>query len=529
MMGGKTVAPAGAVLLGEATSHISAQAFCWGGASFLLLALLHFLGFAQQLKGTEGTEGESVVKSGRGSEGKPSTKQEQQKQKGDKAVKAKKPQAQCSRKFQKKETPKLPKKEETIIVDAHEELKPRAVDPITNETKPYEPVWTAPGGAPSQEPLVPVEDTRSAPDKSPAPLPRQELRSSDSSYEPSPGGSSTWADMDSDQEEMDFDEPLLFEEESPCSTSTASVKEPETGGVEAMAGPAILRAPSAPLSEQILGLAGDVSAEMRSQCRTRGEALVAINSAVQGLWSQAAVHVYGSMYGPPETQVALPNSDLDLVLCGLLQSRQCSDAVVLKRLKGALGLPEAHIVGTQGRSVLRIQQGKVHVDVTVDCSRHTGMLSSEFVRKACHRYSALRPLVLVLKRLLHHHGLGDTYNGGVTGYAVVLMAVRYLLDCESDSAGTGDVGDLLQGVLHFYGFVFASKRMGIRCNPGESYVICEDDASCPWACQPLYIEDPVQRRNNAGAGAWRFPGVQQVFAQASNRLAETGDLASLWA
>lgn len=323
----------------------------------------------------------------------------------------------------------------------------------------------------------------------------------------------SWADSADSDSEMDFTEPCFLDESPAQRTNPAtSYGHPDFTH----------------LHDAIISHATSISVHMGAQDPLRAQAIEAVRTVVNEFWPHASVCVYGSMYGPAQTRLALPTSDVDLVICGLIpRSPECSDTMILEKLKERLS--DAEVVLLQGRSVLRLMQGSLSVDVTVDEPNHGGLATSEFARLACEEMPLLRPLVLVVKHLLHLHGLGTPSMGGLSGYGVVILISRFLMDQHIEDPDTVDLGLLLCDLLTFYGEKFSPHRMGIRVRPGESYVLCSDVSSCPWAFQPVFIEDPEQRGNNVGATAWCFHGVQQLFAAARVVLqnADSG-LDTLW-
>lgn len=67
---------------------------------------------------------------------------------------------------------------------------------------------------------------------------------------------------------------------------------------------------------------------------------------------------------------------------------------------------------------------------------HTGMASVELLLSLQRRFAELRPLALVLKQLLSHQNLNNTYAGGVSSYCLVLMIVAFLLHFERSRDST---------------------------------------------------------------------------------------------
>jgi len=379
----------------------------------------------------------------------------------------------------------------------------------------------------------------------------------------------SWADMGSDSE-MDFDEPLIFDddlddwESKPSKDyqpvllqlrddlmSRARVKaraetlrclqqalltgarDTARGVAQCKAGlPGMPEQELSPLHHEILHHVQAIDSIMAAQAALRRQLVVQVHSVVVQLWPCAFVREFGSMYGPPQSCTALPSSDLDLVVCGLPpRSPQCSDATLLMKLRARLqgsGSPlvSSNIVDTPVASVLRLvlADAPCSLDITLDSTRHGGLRKSEFIRSSCERSPGLRPLLLVVKHLLHHWNLVEPFHGGLGGYAISLLTLR----CLGDFPEQTDLGVLLRHMLRFLGGSFDAQTMGIRVRAGESYLLCGEGDTRPWGCQPIFIEDPLERGNNVGMSAWRFPEIQQVFMQ-SAQILESCSLDSLWA
>jgi len=128
--------------------------------------------------------------------------------------------------------------------------------------------------------------------------------------------------------------------------------------------------------------------------------------------------------------------------------------------------------------------------------------------------SSLRPLVLVLKSLLASRGLSDGYTGGLTGYAIVLMAAAVLQHHEASLGRERSlgVGAALACFLETYSrdprHAHAPHRhavhavtldAGARLQPT---VVCRSDPLLGGA--PLLVQDPLDVENNVGASAFNF-------------------------
>lgn len=67
--------------------------------------------------------------------------------------------------------------------------------------------------------------------------------------------------------------------------------------------------------------------------------------------------------------------------------------------------------------------GFVRVDISFF---HTPSESTEYVKWHLKELRPLRPLVLVLKRLLRVHDLNDAYTGGLASHSIIMYLIFYL-------------------------------------------------------------------------------------------------------
>ena len=69
----------------------------------------------------------------------------------------------------------------------------------------------------------------------------------------------------------------------------------------------------------------------------------------------------------------------------------------------------------------------LHLDISIHSERHRGLLAAQHVRWLHALLPPLAPLVVMLKALLHRHGLKSTFTGGLSSYALVIMVARFLM------------------------------------------------------------------------------------------------------
>lgn len=71
---------------------------------------------------------------------------------------------------------------------------------------------------------------------------------------------------------------------------------------------------------------------------------------------------------------------------------------------------------------------ELHLDISLHTSQHGGLQAAQHVRMLHSLLPALQPLVLIIKGVLHTHGLKTAFTGGLSSYALVVLISRFLLD-----------------------------------------------------------------------------------------------------
>jgi hypothetical protein len=106
--------------------------------------------------------------------------------------------------------------------------------------------------------------------------------------------------------------------------------------------------------------------------------------------------------------------------------------------------------------------GTIRLDITVDCEGHSGLATAKYVRETLLvECPLLRPVALIIKQLLHEKGMDDPYRGGLSSHALtVLISFRI---AKSQPA---NLGDALLDVLHFFAVEFNASTHGISLRNG---------------------------------------------------------------
>jgi len=340
-----------------------------------------------------------------------------------------------------------------------------------------------------------------------------------------------------------------------------------------------------------------------------------VQQILSSMYGSVTVHIYGSF----ATGVWLPGaSDLDLLVSfhsktaprvddsiplassgnpqygqSLFQPRSSSPPVEIERSQLRVYLYAVQsVLATQPwcksiklinsatmpliKMVASIRPGfELPVDISFNTNDHYGLEARDYVIQLTEGLPILRGLVLLLKRILHHHKVQDVYTGGLGSYSLTLLVVYFLSRCgivcdksklkslaadlppvyaydesmspEVESClqmseivvqkATGACREYLQVVanedeydmaLFLKGFLkmFSSSncggldlsQVGIRLDSqGQLFHQSSLDIH---ERGPLCIKDPITRNPNLGHGSFNMALVQQKLAETHELLIE---------
>ena len=358
------------------------------------------------------------------------------------------------------------------------------------------------------------------------------------------------------------------------------------------------------LHEQIVAFArraGSDAADALRREATRGR----VESCVRRVFPSARLACFGS----GASGLALRGADIDLVVLGV--GPECSTAgggfnksdraelvSILRKIERALRR-ERVVARAQGIYTAKVPIVKAHttgddasgfaLDLTVGATN--GLKAVDWIKARVAEFPELRPLVLVLKKLLKTHGLDDASTGGCGGYLLVSLAVAHLRmrgepraslrDAATNGAfapttdgdairaegarrnrtargtrheaavvGTDttdttavtttrvlppppklDLGVVVTSFLRrFGGDGFDYARSAVAANRASGVTRAADLVVTPgpYGKRPFILcEDPQEIGRNITASAYRFKEVRALFRAANEAIAAGGDLTFL--
>jgi len=231
-----------------------------------------------------------------------------------------------------------------------------------------------------------------------------------------------------------------------------------------------------------------------------------LKNLVHSIWVYAKLEIYGSH----ATNLALPSSDLDIVinipsgpfegdplyfLGGLIEKEEWVD-------KNSI-----HCIETTSVPVIKLKTGQnLSLDITFYNSNHSGKKSRELISAYIQKYPQLKPMALFLKELLAQNSLNNPFKGGLGSYCLVIMIISFL---QNYGLVTENLGELVLHFLEFYGILFHYDKMLISID-GYSNI---DE----YAPVPLLISDPLTH-GNIGLSTFEMYKVKELFANTYNQL-----------
>lgn len=273
--------------------------------------------------------------------------------------------------------------------------------------------------------------------------------------------------------------------------------------------------------------------------------------------SNVEAHIYGSV----ATELALPESDMDIMITGVnsfgnKEAHLANISLLFEGIQGSFSekilVKSCPILHTQvpiiklkfnlseyydecvkaGRNVLpyvnfesidsinpnlRVLSVDISISDSFDESAHLGLLQSNFVRDKLNLYPVLRPVCLMLKKLLVKYNFNDPYTGGLGSFSLFIMLYaalcfeqmnsHELFQCESTYKAR-----LLAWFLSMYGESFDIERKVIFFLEDGMPMLFDKLGKSPSGNNKiLCVYDPTNSKNNTTQKAFRIEEIQQLF------------------
>lgn len=143
---------------------------------------------------------------------------------------------------------------------------------------------------------------------------------------------------------------------------------------------------------------------------------------------------------------------------------------------------------------------------------YNGLQCIDYVQSLCTQQHHLRPIVIVLKKLLNTHRLNIPYEGGINSYSLTLLVSAFIgMGTEVEN-----VGMRFMEILRYYGTTFDESEAAVMSN----CLVAVKNLT-----KKLFVSDPFRPGLNLAASANKFHEVKEFFKLLYNSLK---DIAENW-
>lgn len=251
----------------------------------------------------------------------------------------------------------------------------------------------------------------------------------------------------------------------------------------------------------------------KEEFERRADLVKEIREVVVSLWSEASLKTFGSH----ETQMFLPNSDIDMVVFGV-PAGTAPLFELAQRLEELDMVSYLEVIDKARIPIVKFvhKASNIHVDISFNIGG--GLATADLVKHYMRVYPAFRPITLVLKYFLAQRGLNETFAGGIGSFLLQLMVVSFLqhyrrnLGAEHDDPKHNNLGRLLVEFFTLYGRDLNYNDVGISVRDGGSYFRKEDrqwyDDNRPFL---ISVENPNEPSLDIGKNSYEIRTVKRSF------------------
>lgn len=169
--------------------------------------------------------------------------------------------------------------------------------------------------------------------------------------------------------------------------------------------------------------------------------------------------------------------------------------------------------------ILRILSVDISISDSFDESSHLGLLQSNFVREKLQEYPVLKPVWLMLKKLLVINKLNNPYIGGLGSFSLFLMlyavfVLEVLHRYEDFQYDNIYPARLFIWFLWYFSEYFNYKSLAIKFDENLFPTI---SPKLYWGVKniqdlsTLWVYDPLDERNNTSSKVFKIENIIELF------------------
>ena len=231
------------------------------------------------------------------------------------------------------------------------------------------------------------------------------------------------------------------------------------------------------------------------------------------------------LFGSQATGLTLEESDIDIVIHAPSRHKRSKEAATKDEMQLQLRLLARELRRSEGRAgnTVWIDTMALHGRIPVikcctkfgkkcDVSFGTNAFEvNEATKQKLTEYPALRPILLVLKKILRAHGLIDASQGGLCSYALFHLALSFVCSRNGSAADAEEgLGRLLVRLLNFYATQCDASflpPLAIRARNAHQYTHARTHTSLTHACTRTHARTHARTTTNESllGGSKRAP------------------------
>ena len=160
-----------------------------------------------------------------------------------------------------------------------------------------------------------------------------------------------------------------------------------------------------------------------------------------------------------------------------------------------------------------VQENNVETKIDLTFNLKNTLTTINFYNSIFKRYPQIKPLTLLIKYLVKKNNLASVFDGGFSSHSIFIMVasnIRVLLKNKSSL----NLGDLLNGFLHFFGKVFNYTNTSIDLmNKNNPYIINQELSKVP-----IFI-DPISKVN-VSKSSFLHEQLKKLFSDTYDKLVQ---------
>ena len=231
------------------------------------------------------------------------------------------------------------------------------------------------------------------------------------------------------------------------------------------------------------------------------------------------------LFGSQATGLTLEESDIDIVIHAPSRHKRSKEAATKDEMQLQLRLLARELRRSEGRAgnTVWIDTMALHGRIpAIKCCTKFGKKCdvsfgtnafevNEATKQKLTEYPALRPILLVLKKILRAHGLIDASQGGLCSYALFHLALSFVCSRNGSAADAEEgLGRLLVRLLNFYATQCDASflpPLAIRARNAHQYTHARTHTSLTHACTRTHARTHARTTTNESllGGSKRAP------------------------